>query len=278
MTSAPAPFQRLLVASDGNSPAAAAIRVAQLLAARDGARVDVVGVMSPRVSPPSAAHTVSLRIERRHRARAAALRTRISAQLRDAGVDWPVHVRIGQTPWIIRETARSLGAELVIVGHAAVSHVGLRRPGRHIAEQLACACDAPILAVRHATKTLPRVAVHIADGSEVAERAEQTAVRLMGVTGQVHTWSQPITKQVLDFARTISADLVAVPLTGPDFAVRSLLSGCVIDLLDHAECSVLVAPGAAQLTDDGRSGSCTDDHGQVTSAARHDMEHVRARG
>jgi nucleotide-binding universal stress UspA family protein len=235
------PFARLVVASDGLPASDAAIEMARLLAARDSATVEVVAVHSPRIAPPPAGNDAISRAERRHRLSAASLRKRVAEQLRTAGVTWPVHVEIGQAPCVIAARARAIQADLVVVGHPALSSNG-HRPGRHTPEQVACHGDVPVLAIRQNASDLPRIAVRLVDNSDAAVRLGDVLARLVGPAGRIYEWTEPAGRDLVAYAQRMKADVIALALPGQTFTVRTLLSGSVVDVLDHATCSVLVAP------------------------------------
>jgi nucleotide-binding universal stress UspA family protein len=226
----PTRLARLLVASDGEVPADAALKIAGQLAARDGADVDVVAIVAPRFPAPRDGHATP-RYELRIRTLVVELRARVERQLYRIGVEWRVHCRVGNPAWAIADLARRSHADLVLVGHPTAGEGGLRRPGRHTPEQVACACDVPVLSVRTSLDRVPTTAVTLADGGAASRVAERLSRALVGDGGTVHP--------VLDL------DLVAVPLIGPDFQVRSLMSGSVIHVLDHVACSMLIAPSPA---------------------------------
>jgi len=229
-------LERLVVASDGQPTSDAALHFAKLLAERDHAHVQVIATFSPRIAvPPPGAALPNRRREQRHRIKARELQERVERQLRDRiGVTWPFELRHGYAPWIIAEVARAATADLILLGHSATTENGLRRPGRHTAEQLACACEIPVLAVSGNGRSLPRLAVAVVD------RGGATLIRV----------SDRSPRAVLKVAKSLGADLLSVPLAGDSFEVRSLMSGCVVELLDHACCSVLVTPsrGASDAT------------------------------
>ncbi|MEX2154443.1 MAG: universal stress protein [Gemmatimonadaceae bacterium] len=242
-------LQRLLVASDGEPAGDAALRLAKLLANRDGADVEVVGVFSPRIPvPPIAPDSCEHQCEFHDRPAAAQLIRRIRRQTRDRiGASWPVRLRIGHAASIICDTARAFGANLVLIGHTT-PEPGERRAGRHTAEQIALGCDIPVLTVPSGVNSLPRIAVAVIDESGGAEAAVSMATTLLGSDGALHEARGPVTREVLHLSEALGADLLSLPLAGHNATVRSLMAGGVADVLDHARCSVLVTPSVGNET------------------------------
>lgn len=237
-------LERLVVASDGQSTSDAALHFAKLLAERDLAQVQVVAVFSPRLAvPPHASTLPNRRRDHRNRIKIRELQGRVERQLRDRiGVTWPLELRRGYAPWIIAEVARAAKADLILLGHSATTENGLRRPGRHTAEQLACACEIPVLAVSGDGRSLPRLAVAVVDRGGASARAQRGAASLIADGATLIRVSDRSPRAVLKVAKSLGADLLSVPLAGDSFEVRALMSGCVVELLDHAYCSVLVTP------------------------------------
>lgn len=237
-------LERLVVATDGEPTADAALNFAKQLAERDGAEVQVVAVLSPRVAVPAANWDPSShRRATRHRVKSGELQARVERQVRDRiGVAWPVQLKFGHVPWVIADVARSARADLVLVGHPATGAVGLRRPGRHTAEQVACISDIPVIAVKADVIGLPRLIVAVVDGTEASDRAERVAASLLAPTGTFLRVTERLTRDVESLATSLGAELLSVPLRGASFEVRVLMSAGIVNALDHATCSVLVTP------------------------------------
>jgi len=243
-------LERLVVATDGQATALGALNLAKRLAERDGAQVEVVAVLSPKVAIPapnwdsSNPHRAN-----RHRVKTGELQARVERQVRDRiAVAWPIQVRFGHAPWIIADVARTARADLILVGHPATGASGLRRPGRHTAEQVACVCDIPVVAVKADARDLPRIVVAVVDGSLASDRAQRVASSLLAPNGTLLRVTERPTQDGPTLATSLGAELLSVPLPGPNFAVRSLMSGGVVNALDFAPCSVLVTPWAQAVS------------------------------
>ena len=240
------PVERLLVATDGEPTADAALLVTKLLAQRHTASVDVIGVFSPRIPLPVRSEGEEPRCERRDRRALVILRRRIRHQLRDRiGVDWPVHVCVGHPPARIAALARSKRASLVVLGHTPPTDTSDRRLGRHTMEQVAIACDVPVLAVPSDLVALPSVIVTVNDDSSVAEAGRATAAAVLADGGRLDESREPVGRKMLHHAEAMGAELVVLPLHGHTTTIRSLMGGSVMDVLDHARCAVLITPEAA---------------------------------
>ncbi|MGH7679277.1 MAG: universal stress protein [Gemmatimonadaceae bacterium] len=242
----PALLKRLLVATDGELAADSAIRVAKRIAERDAADVEVVGVFCPRIPvPPLTADSCEHRCEPRDRPEFEALGRAIEHQLRDRiGVAWPVHLCVGHPAARITELARSLRADLIVLGHTMPTANQEHRPGRHTAEQIAISCDIPILAVPSGYVALPRAIVAVDDGSAASRRALSIAAAVLAQDGTIRETTTPVGRSVLHHAESLQADLLSLPLQGSSTELRALLGGAVLDVLDHARGAVLITPSA----------------------------------
>jgi nucleotide-binding universal stress UspA family protein len=241
-------LERLLVASDGQPAGDAALLFARLLADRDRADVEVVGVFCPRIPvPPVVAGSCEHDCEPHDRRAVAELLERVWQQTRERiKVPWPIHVRVGHPPWMISDMARSGRASLVLLGHTTLSEEGGHRTSRHTAEQVSYGCDVPVLTVPPDVRRLPRSALVVVDDGEASRRAVAMTGAVLERGGTVHKTKGSASIETLHIAEGLGADLVCVPLTGESFAVRSLMGGGVADVLDHARCMVLITPSVAK--------------------------------
>ncbi|HWO94623.1 MAG TPA: universal stress protein [Dehalococcoidia bacterium] len=107
-------YERIVVPLDGSAEAEAALPVAEALARRPGAHVQLVHIVDPRViAGLNLADTAALRTEQV--CQADDYLSRIGAQLRTKGVaaDWDV--RLGDPPRALLRAIRDVEADLVIV-------------------------------------------------------------------------------------------------------------------------------------------------------------------
>jgi nucleotide-binding universal stress UspA family protein len=236
-------LERLLVATDGHSTSDAALAFAKLLAARDGSLVEVIAVFAPRVANPPVEWRASVSRGKRNRVRAGELEGRVERQVRGRiGAGWPILHRRGHPPWTIAEAARVTAADLIIMGHGSVGESELRRPGQHTTEQIACLSDVPVFAVDGALRGFPRLAVMVVDGGAASARAQRVAASLIAKDGNLLRVTERVPRNMLKLINSLGADLISVPISGDSPEVRSLMSGNVAEVLDHARCSVLITP------------------------------------
>ena len=243
----PVSIKRLLVATDGEPAADSALRVARRIAERDAADVEVVGVFCPRIPvPPLTADSFDHRCEPRDRSEFEALGRAIEHQLRDRiGVAWPVHLCVGHPAARITELARSIRADLIVLGHTMPTANQEHRPGRHTAEQIAISCDIPVLTVPPGCDDLPHEVVAVDDGSAVSRRLLTVATAVLAAGGTIRETTTPVNRALLRYAESLHADLLALPLHGDTAKTRVLMGGAVLDVLDHARGAILITPSAA---------------------------------
>jgi nucleotide-binding universal stress UspA family protein len=238
-------LKHILAATDGEARSDAALRVAQTLADRDGAFVEIVSVFTPRIAVPRwSPADPELRCEVRDRHAAAEQFSRVWRQARSRlHLPWPILFRVGSVPQVIAEIARSAGADLVVIGRAPDCQCGARAPRAHTAEQLAIASDTPILALpQRSGDSLPRIAVVALDDSGASHRAAQLTRAVLARHGVVHAAKRAASRDLLALCDALGAELLAVPVAGDSALVRSLMGGQVAELLARARCAVLVTP------------------------------------
>lgn len=149
-------------------------------------------------------------------------------------------------------------ADVVVLGHEARSDPKMPRTSRHTAELVALAADVPVLAVPAKHEKLPRSALIVQDDSAAGTRARAMAESVIAPGRELHVASGPVGRELLSLIKETGAELIAVPLRGETFAVRSLTAGGVADLLDQADVDIVVAPTPSAASD-GRAN--TADHG-----------------
>jgi nucleotide-binding universal stress UspA family protein len=245
-------LERLLVATDGHSTSDAALAFAKRLATRDGALVEVIAVFAPRVADPPAEWRASASRRKRNHVRAGELEGRVERQVRGrVGAAWPILLRRGFPPWTIAEAARAMQADLIILGHGSVGESDLRRPGQHTTEQIACLADVPVLAVDETLRGFPRLAVMVVGGGAASARAQLVAASLIASDGNLLRVTERVPRNMLKLINSLGADLISVPISGDTPDVRSLMSGSIAEVLDHARCSVLISPSPATVGPSG---------------------------
>jgi nucleotide-binding universal stress UspA family protein len=119
-----------------------------------------------------------------------------------------------------------------------------RRPGRHTTEQIACLSDVPVFAVDAALRGLPHLAVLVVDAGAASARAQLVAASLIAKEGNLLRVTERAPRNMLKLINSLGADLISVPISGDSPEVRSLMSGNVAEVLDHARCSVLITPSS----------------------------------
>jgi nucleotide-binding universal stress UspA family protein len=238
-------LKHILAATDGEARSDTALQVAQALAERDGAFVEIVSVFTPRIAVPRwCPADPELRCEVRDRHAAAEQFSRVWRQARSKlQLPWPILFRVGAVPLVIAELARSGHADLVVIGRAADCQCGARAPRAHTAEQLAIASDTPILALPHRTgEALPRIAVVALDDSRASHLAAQMTRAVLARHGVVHAAKRAASRDLLALCDAMGAELLAVPVAGDSALVRSLMGGQAAELLARARCAVLITP------------------------------------
>lgn len=170
----------LLVACDGSPGADGALRIARLLAEREGGTVEILTVAEPMplvlpemggvVYDPAYARASSDALFRQVRARA--------TELGDPA--WPVTLEIGDPAATIVRVARERGARMIVMGLGR-HDVAERLFGPELTLQVMRSASVPVLAVPATMRDLPRRALVAVDFSEQSLRAARLAADL--VTG-----------------------------------------------------------------------------------------------
>lgn len=190
-------ISRVLVATDGTPGAMGALRMAQVLAQRDGARVEVLAVYDPPLQfyGLEAAGMIAGVPSPFGPAAVEELKRRVEVQVAGTGVgasEWPVAVKLGAVAPTIARFAEERGAALVLLGlrpHAAVE----RWLGRETLLRVVHLSHVPVLAVPADAEGLPRRVVAAVDLSELSLHALRTAPELVAPGGELHllqaTWA-----------------------------------------------------------------------------------------
>lgn len=178
--------ERILVATEGRPQSAGALRIARLLAERDGREVEVITVYEPPALYPVAfnAPTPDFLLDE-HLAEEQLRGVRLQVQDLAPGVDWPVHAEMGPVePAIARRAGRG-DVSLVVMG------IGAHRPvdrwlGSETALRVMQLVNVPVLAVQPDAATLPRRALVAVDFSELSLRAARACRALLGEGAELH--------------------------------------------------------------------------------------------
>jgi len=140
-------MKTILIATDGSEPSAQALDVAIELAKQTGSTLQVLAVRPPVLGGRAGAGPAVLEVEEhdgaQHIAGAAAL------VAREAGVDATPHVAHGDVVDSIVDAAKTLGAELLVVGsrgHGTLSGAVLGS----VSHALVSRSPVPLTIVRHA--------------------------------------------------------------------------------------------------------------------------------
>jgi nucleotide-binding universal stress UspA family protein len=249
---------RILVASDGGVQSDAALRFARLLTERYDTRVEIICVFVPRIPVPTIREgDHEHECEAGDRPAADALLRTVQQQASRLNLDWPVYLGVGHPPWVIAQRANRTGADIVVLGHEARTDPNTPRSSRHTAELVALAGDVPVIAVATQHEKLPRSALIVQDESDAGKRARDTAERVIAPGGELHAVRSSVGPELLALIQESGAELIAVPLYGETFAVRSLTAGGVADLLDRADVDIVVVP-TPSATREGRAGAADD--------------------
>lgn len=179
----------ILVAADGTSAGAGALRMAKRLAEREGARVEVLAVHDPAalrvvrgddptatMRPPVAELAVR------------ALRERIRAQLEEIGdgaESWPLTVQVGGVARVIAGCAMESGANRVLVG-LSQGEPTERWLSRETLLDLIRRLNVPVLAVPAQSSDLPRCVVVAVDFSKYSLEIAREALEDLEPGAQLH--------------------------------------------------------------------------------------------
>lgn len=275
-------LRKVLVATDGRSPADGALRVAAALGARHGAAVEEAATYEPRIPIPFP-RDMDERVEEAERPELTALASRVHAQCRRVageGAEWPLHMAAGYPAAMVERIARRERVDLVLAGIGPCTPED-RRYSKETALALAFASDVPVLAVACEAYRLPRRAMIVVDRGASAA-AVQAAVQLVDDVADVYlayvrrAGDDPVhgsswalerlfgaieagaaragvtfrrlvldggpVAAVLHAAQSRGVEMIAAAMPGASVAQRSLIDGIAAPLLRAASCSVLVVP------------------------------------
>jgi nucleotide-binding universal stress UspA family protein len=247
-----------IVATDGDPDANGAIRVAQLLSARDGTPVHAIAVLEP---PPAYLLTLEHLPEETQAARIGALRKRVERQLRKVDVakdSWDLQIAVGRPAEAIADLSIQTQAGLVLVGIG--SHGALGRVWRgDTAMRAVYRTRRPVMAVHRDARALPRCAIVGIDFGPASIAAARATFRTMARRGIVHlVHVQPLFTLLAEGNSSINAaygqeladrfDAVIEALTAPASirVVHEIASGdasrCLIEIAER-EGADLIAVG-----------------------------------
>ncbi len=273
---------RVLVPTSGMPNADAALVVAQRLAARTGASVELLAVFEPRIPPPLAARVRSSpgQCEAPDRRSAAELLRRVRRQRRSItpAVRWPVRFEVGYPPFVIAEIARQTEADIIILGIGR-EHPDARRLGGETALHVAHFGEVPVLAVARDTTRPMRNALFVAEGETkvdairvalaaldrpsrlwvsyphdsfgAAQRSNDAARHESLVSELCIPPGAQLERTDVDardatalirFAEQHEVDLIVMPVRGQSLAERQLIANIAVPVLRASRCSVLAVP------------------------------------
>ncbi len=170
----------ILVGSDGSPTALGALHLARELEARDGCRVEIIGVVEP-VPVFDTGFLVALPEMELYESRRDALRHEIEGQVeavRGSRSAWPLGVETGVPAPRIVKRAEALDAQLILLGlgrHGPMERV----LGTETALQVLRLAHAPVLAVPQDISDLPRKAVMGVDFSGFSISAVKASTAIM---------------------------------------------------------------------------------------------------
>ena len=176
----------LVVATDGSRASAAALRIASLLASRQGRRIEAVIVEETFPTGPQgvAIAAETLRNERvPDDTRLGRVRRQLCALLESNS--WNLHVEFGRVGQTVASTARRCRAPLIIMGLSR-HHPARRLLGSETAVRVLRSARVPVLAVAATTRGLPRVVVVGMDFSVASLKAAAEACTLVETPATVH--------------------------------------------------------------------------------------------
>jgi nucleotide-binding universal stress UspA family protein len=179
----------ILVAADGTPAGAGALRLAQRLAEREGARVEVLAVHDPAalrvvrgddptapMRPPAAEAAVR------------SLREQIRAQLQQIGAgaeEWALTVQVGGVARMIASHAVDIGAERVVLG-LSEADAAQRWLVREMLLDLIRRLNVPVLAVPPGYAELPRSVIVAVDFSKYSLEIAREALEDLEPGAQLH--------------------------------------------------------------------------------------------
>jgi nucleotide-binding universal stress UspA family protein len=185
----------ILVATDGETGAIGALRMARALEERHGLQVEVLSVYEPYqlyvVGYPQVPGSAPAQFAA---ARTEALRAKVQAQLAGFGGEvagWPLTLRVGRLAPTIARVSAEKKASLILLGLSRLDPLD-RWFGRESLVRIAHLASAPVLAVAPDLAELPRQVVCAVDFSEFSLRAARAAAQSVGPDARLHlvhaTW------------------------------------------------------------------------------------------
>jgi nucleotide-binding universal stress UspA family protein len=182
--------ERILVASDGRPGALGALRIARLLAERDGCRVQVVAVHGPvETDADGATAATACPAPSPDVDAAGTLRRQVEAQLAEIGVPagdvWKVHVLEGEVAPGIARAAEDTNADVVLLG-LQLDAPGDRASGGRTVIRVVRSVHVPVLAVPNDATALPVRAVVAVDTSESSLRAADQVLVFLSPGAALH--------------------------------------------------------------------------------------------
>ena len=177
----------ILVATDESVVATAAIRAASLISAKLGVDTRVVSVIEPMqyLIPTPGAFMQSPFIAPEQ---ADALKARVAEQLESAGIsdgDWKIDVRFGRPATEIREAAKEMDAQLVIIGLAHRGAVDRLLEGETALDVLRDA-EIPVFLAAPEIKALPSRVLIAVDFTAHSIAAAREAMRFVSNDARIY--------------------------------------------------------------------------------------------
>jgi nucleotide-binding universal stress UspA family protein len=181
---------RIVVATDGRSEAAGALRLARALAERHGAPVEVVCAVAPFPFPASPVGDMgAIAISDLDQRAVDDTRKLIGERLAEIGPEvaaWPVTVEVGlPAPTLVR-LAQARQATLIVLGLRRNKPLSDRLFGSETALQVMRLASVPVLAVPADVGELPRTAVAAVDFSDFSREAAEAVAGILAPDGSVH--------------------------------------------------------------------------------------------
>jgi nucleotide-binding universal stress UspA family protein len=181
------PVGPILVATDLSADADAAFPLAERLAERTSAAVQVISVLRPLALPMYGFDSVPVPLETdtlAREGRQAAIRAQMGRMVA-ANADWDISVVTGEPTHEIAERARAQKSRLIVVGRGRHSTFERVVGGDSVLRMLQLG-DTPVLAVEKGLTHLPKRVVVATDFSEFSLYAARVAMRLVAPDAIVH--------------------------------------------------------------------------------------------
>lgn len=175
----------IVVAGEAGSPLEGALRIAQLLARRDGIAVHVVTVVRPLALPAAVVASIDSDAwqEGRRQRQLAVVRQQMH-QTVGVSANFTVGAETGSPAYVAARLAHEHGAALIIVGVDAHGAPG-RAATEDAALQITRTAHVPVLAVPPDCALLPRRALVAIDFSEASVRAARAARLVLTAGGSL---------------------------------------------------------------------------------------------